>query len=115
MASTQLSNYLLSNRKRLSLSQEEMAFLLGQCGGDKVSRYERFARKPSLETAFAFEVIFQRPASELFAGLYQEVEQEVAERAKALASKIDRGKSTKESACKRQVFTSIANKSFIVS
>jgi transcriptional regulator with XRE-family HTH domain len=42
----QLPNYLLSNRKRLSLSQKDVAFLLGNQDGAKVSRYERFAREP---------------------------------------------------------------------
>jgi transcriptional regulator with XRE-family HTH domain len=103
MASSQLPNYLLSNRKRLSLSQEEVAFLLGNKGGAKVSRYERFAREPSLATALALEVIYQRSASELFAGLYQKVEQEVMARAKVLADGMDQGNP------KRQIFTNIAN------
>jgi len=57
--------------------------------GAKVSRYEQFVRDPGLETALACEVIFERPARELFAGLYQQIEQEVAERAKVLARKMD--------------------------
>jgi len=105
MASPQLSNYLISNRKRLSLSQKEVAFLLGNKGGAKVSRYERFDREPSLETALALEVIFQRSTSELFSGLYQKVEQEVIERAKTLANETDQGDP------KRQIFINIANKS----
>src|SRR5260221_12126771 len=103
MASPQLPNYLLSNRKRLALSQDEVAFLLGTKSGAKISRYERFAREPSLETALAFEMIFQRSTSELFGGLYQKVEQEVAARAKTLADRTtDR---------KRQILANIANKS----
>jgi transcriptional regulator with XRE-family HTH domain len=105
MISSQLPNYLRSNRKRLSLSQEEVAFLLGTQSGAKVCRYERFGREPSLETALAFEVIFQRSASELFGGLYQKVEQEVTARAKALAGQKDQGNP------KHQILTNIANKS----
>lgn len=111
MTSSQLPNYLRSNRKRLSLSQDEVAFLLGTQGGAKVCRYERFAREPSLETALAFEVIFQRSTSELFGGLYQKVEQEVTARAKALAGRIDQGKLNPQLAHKRQILTNIANKS----
>jgi transcriptional regulator with XRE-family HTH domain len=107
----QLPNYLRSNRKRLALSQEEVAFLLGTQSGAKVCRYERFAREPSLATALAFEVIFQRPASELFGGLYQKVQQEVATRAKTLAYRTDRGKFNRQTAHKCQILTSIANKS----
>jgi transcriptional regulator with XRE-family HTH domain len=105
MSSSQLPNYLLSNRKRLSLSQDEVAFLLGTQSGAKVSRYERFDRVPGLETALAFEMIFQRSPSELFGGLYQKVEREVAERAKALAEGMDQGNP------KRQILANIANKS----
>lgn len=90
MALSQLPNYLRSNRKRLALSQDEVAFLLGTRSGAKVCRDERFIREPSLKTALAYEVIFQKPTRELFGGLYQEIEQEVAARAKTLANRIDR-------------------------
>lgn len=111
MTSSQLPNYLRSHRKRLSLSQNDVAFLLGAQNGAKVCRYERFAREPSLETALAFEVIFQRSTSELFGGLYQKVEQEVTLRAKTLAGKTDQEKLNRRTAYKRQIFTKIANKS----
>src|ERR1035438_3366604 len=101
----QLPNYLRSNRKRLALSQEEVAFLLGSQSGAKVSRYEQFAREPSLETALACEMIFQRSASELFGGLYQKVETEVAERATTLARRMEQGKPNHQSARKRQIFS----------
>jgi transcriptional regulator with XRE-family HTH domain len=108
----QLPNYLLSNRKRLTLSQDEVAFLLGTQSGAKVCRYERFAREPSLEMALAFEVIFQRSASELFDGLYKKVEQEVAARAKELAARTDRQKPNRRTARKREILTNIANNVF---
>ena len=86
MPAPQLSNYLRSNRKRIALSQGEVAFLLGQQSSSQISRYERFEHVPSLETALACEVIFKSPISELFGGLYQKAEQDVAERARILAS-----------------------------
>src|SRR4051794_13547660 len=73
MSSTPLPNYLRSNRKRSGLSQDEVAFLLGAQSGAKVCRNERFVREPSLATALAYQAIFQRPASELFGGLYEEI------------------------------------------
>ena len=87
---SRLSNYLRANRKRLGLSQEEVSFLLGVVSSSKVSRYERFARDPSLETALAFEAILQRPVRELFPGLYQNVQEKVAARAKVLLYKTNR-------------------------
>ena len=82
-----LPNYLQSQRKHLSLSQEEVGFLLGIGGmnkGEKVCRDENFVREPSLQDAFAYEAIYGRPVRELFAGLYQQAKQEVATRAKIL-------------------------------
>src|SRR5712691_258127 len=96
MISPQLPNYLRANRKRLALSQDEVAFLLGTQSGAKVCRYERFVREPSLETAFAFEAVFQRPAREIFGGLYQKIEKEVAARAKLLTYKKDRRKPNRQ-------------------
>jgi len=108
MPSTQLPNYLRSNRKCLGLSQDEVAFLLGAQSGAKVSRYERFVREPSLATALAYEAIFQKPASELFGGLYQKMEQKVVARAKALTYRTDYQKPTRENTQKLQALTDIA-------
>src|SRR5258705_177541 len=83
-----LSNYLRTHRKRLALSQEEVAFLLGVNGPNKeikVCRDENNAREPSLQTALAYEVIYGKPVRELFAGLYEQVEGKVAERARLLS------------------------------
>jgi len=82
-----LPNYLRTHRQRLSLSQEEVAFLLGCKGaskGSKTSRDESFGREPSLRNAIAYELIYGRPLRELFAGLYEETEAELAKRAKIL-------------------------------
>ena len=108
MSSRLLPNYLRSHRKRLGLSQDEVAFLLGVRSGAKVCRNERFAREPSLATALAYEVIFQRPASELLGGLYQEIEQQVAERAKALTYRTDYQKRSPQNAKKLQAITALA-------
>ena len=82
-----LPNYLQSQRKRHSLSQEEVGFLLGANGmnkGEKVCRDENFGREPSLHDALAYEAIYGHPVRELCAGRYQQAEQAVAERAKIL-------------------------------
>ena len=83
-----LPNYLQSQRKRFALSQEEVGFLLGISGmtkGEKVCRDENFAREPSLQDALAYEAIYGVPVWELFAGRYQQAEQDVATRAKILS------------------------------
>jgi len=104
MALSQLPNYLRSNRKRLSLSQADMAFLLGKSERN-LPRYEQFYRTPDLETALACEVIFQRSANEIFGGLYQKAESSVIARAKLLAAKTT-------IPAKRDMLMKIANKAF---
>lgn len=88
MPRRKLPNYLRTHRKRTGFSQEELAFLLGCQNASKVSRYERFARLPTLKTALAYEAIFGASIRELFAGIYEEIEQEVRKRAETLAQKI---------------------------
>lgn len=88
--SSQLPNYLRSNRKRLGFSQEEIAFLLGAVNGAKICRYERFVREPSLESAIACEIIYQRPIRQLFPGRYRKRKDAVVERAKVLRHRLAR-------------------------
>jgi transcriptional regulator with XRE-family HTH domain len=104
----QFPNYLKSNRKRLGLSQGDVAFLLGMQQGGQVCRHERFTRAPSLEVALAYEAILQRSACELFNGLYQQVEQQVAVRAKAL---IEGGRPSRQNTLRSQLLTNLASKS----
>ena len=75
-----LDNYLRTFRKRTGLSQSEVAYLLGCRDGSKVSRYEHFQRQPNLETALAFEVIFNTPVREMFGGLHEQVEKKTLRR-----------------------------------
>lgn len=89
MSSSTLSNYIRSNRKRFGFSQWEIARLLGCVKGEAISRYERFARLPGLETALAFEIIFKIPVRDLFLGESRKVERAIRRRAKRLAATIE--------------------------
>jgi transcriptional regulator with XRE-family HTH domain len=80
-------NYLRTHRKRLGLSQKELAALLGAQSGAKICRYERVVREPTFKAAIAFELVFQRPLRELFKGLYREIASEITPRAKKLLAK----------------------------
>jgi transcriptional regulator with XRE-family HTH domain len=88
MPSKPLPHLLCAARKRRSLEQREVAFLIGSTDGSRVSRYETFERMPELRTALAFELIYGRPVGELFAGLREEVAEELAPRAKILRHRI---------------------------
>lgn len=84
-----LPNYLRSHRRRLRLSQDEVSFLLGVETGEMVCRHEQFGRNPSLLTAMAYEAIFDRPIRELFAGLYEKIQTDVANRAISLGRRLE--------------------------
>jgi transcriptional regulator with XRE-family HTH domain len=88
--SLKLPNYVRTYRKRAGLSQDELAFLLGCEGGTKVSRYERFARHPSLETVLACEAIFGVQVRDLFAGVFEKVEEQIKRRARILLKRLEK-------------------------
>ena len=106
--SSQLPNYLRAQRKRLALSQAEVAFLLGVASSAKVSRYECFGREPNLHNALAFEVIFQKSVSELFAGMYRATERKVVARARILLRRIAHQKASRANTRKRNLLSLIA-------
>lgn len=89
-----LDNYLRTYRKRFSLSQDEVAFLLGVKSGTKVSRYERRSRQPKLETVLGYAVIFGVQGRTLFAGIFNEVEGAIIRRAQVLARKLSAARQT---------------------
>jgi len=112
MSSSPLPNYLLASRKHLALSQEEVAFLLGFRGpsrGAQVCRDETFIREPSLETALAYEVIYQKPIRELFAGLYEQIERDVKARARILSYRKDQ-KADQQTVRKRAALADLATR-----
>jgi DNA-binding XRE family transcriptional regulator len=65
-----LKTYLRTYRRRTGLSQDEVAWLLGNTCGTSVSRHELGWRMPTLETALAYETILDAPVRELCAGLH---------------------------------------------
>jgi transcriptional regulator with XRE-family HTH domain len=88
MAVQRLENYLRTHRRQAGLSQDQMAYLLGARDGTKISRYERFARTPTLETALAYEAILGTPVRELFAGAYARAERTALRRARLLKKRL---------------------------
>ncbi|MGO8735354.1 MAG: helix-turn-helix transcriptional regulator [Terriglobia bacterium] len=88
MPSGKLKNYLRAYRKRSGLSQNDVASLIGTQTGASISRYERFSRQPTLQTALAYEVIFGIPAQELFSGLFEGAKKATLARANTLAEEL---------------------------
>ena len=88
MSPQPLQNYLRTFRRRFGLSQKEMAALLGGKSGTKISRYESFGRLPNVNAIWAYEVIFNEAACELFAGRYTEVRTAVRSHAQTLIAEL---------------------------
>jgi transcriptional regulator with XRE-family HTH domain len=81
---THVPNYLRTHRKRIGLSQRELAEALGFYDESPVSRHERFESTPPLSIAIGYEVVFRVPVSEIFAGLRDRVEKDVENRLRDL-------------------------------
>jgi len=111
--STKLENYLKTYRKRSGLSQNEIGYLLGCQNATRVSRYERFKRKPALETALACRAIFGVSVEDLFAGAYQKVERKTSKRAQLLTRKLNRATPTPMATRKLQILKAITSGSGI--
>lgn len=103
-----LENYLRMHRKRAGLTQGELAYLLGVQSSGKISRYERFARRPTLEAALALEIILGVPVRDLFEGVHDEVEHEVKKRARRLRRRLAERQAHKR---KLAVLAAMANRS----
>lgn len=84
MAETQtlqpLSNYVRMYRRKAGFTQRELGVLVGYGYESPVSRHERFLSLPPLAVALGYEILFEAPISELFAGVYEEVNIGIEER-----------------------------------
>ena len=64
-------------RKRVGLGQKSVARLLGYRCTSPISEYETGKLFPNLRTALKLSIIYQTPLPQLYASLYNEIEQEV--------------------------------------
>ena len=69
-------------RERRGLAQKQVAYLLNHKVTDQISRFERNVRYPNLKNALMLEIILGVPLRVLFAGLYEELHEQVQQRAK---------------------------------
>src|SRR5437868_13342535 len=72
-------NRLWRARKRRSLGQKQVAFLIEK-SIDEVSRYERGIHLPELQTLLALEIVYGTPLRLLYRELYEQVRVQIAER-----------------------------------
>ncbi|MCK1481006.1 helix-turn-helix transcriptional regulator [Bradyrhizobium sp. 197] len=79
-----LKSYIRPLRRRFGFTQKEIAFLIGAKCRTAISRLEGATRKPSLEAAFIFALLFDTTPSELFPGLMLELHEITVRRANDL-------------------------------
>lgn len=103
-----MPQYLRTFRKQAGFTQSDLACLLSVHTAENVSRYERLSRRPTLETAFGCQVIFNACPHELFPGLYREVEQGVRKRARQIWGRLGRAEREMH-ARKWAVYEALAN------
>jgi DNA-binding XRE family transcriptional regulator len=77
MTNNVVGNYLRAHRRRCGLSQRDLGLLAGYRNEWQVSRHERSKTVPPLLVALAYEIVFQVPVAELFAGFQSAVNEAV--------------------------------------
>ena len=110
MPPRRLSNYLKMYRKRSTLTQEEMAFLLGAARDSKVSRYENGRRIPAFPAILAYSIVFNAPLHDLFAGHYEETAITIHKRAQRLLAKLGTKPASPALARKMQFLQELAHR-----
>lgn len=71
------NNRLMLYRKRMKLSQKEVAAVLGLRNAGLLSHYERGTSRPSLERALALEIVYRVPVAFLFPELYESIRERI--------------------------------------
>jgi transcriptional regulator with XRE-family HTH domain len=98
-----LGNYLRARRRQWELTQKELAFLLGYDSAAIISRFERSGRRIPLALAFACYLIFDEDPKELFAHLFERVEEGGARRLSELYERLKRSKPSQRTAAKMRL------------
>jgi transcriptional regulator with XRE-family HTH domain len=73
-------NKLWIARKRVGLSQKQLASLLNHKTADQISRYERGSRIPTLRIALELEIALRTPLKHLFPELYEQLRKEIRQK-----------------------------------
>ena len=84
--SSQPQNHVRILRRRNSLTQQDLAFLLGSKEKSKVCRYEQGHRIPSLRTAIALGTIFNTTVGMMFSNVQRGTRRDIVSRITRLQS-----------------------------
>ena len=81
-------NYLFTHRKQSGLYLREVGKLIDYRNCGQISRHERSKAIPPLRTAFAYEVMFRVPLSQIFVGLYASIEEDIEDKLSELEAEL---------------------------
>src|SRR3989442_866869 len=107
MSEIGLPNYIRTCRKRVHLTQGEVAFLLGSKNTAGVCRHERFRQNPNLANLLAYEMLFRTPVRSLFSDAQRSVELKLQDRIRLLVQKLGKDKTSRVRARKLQLLNSL--------
>lgn len=107
MPRSHLSNYLRTKRLRAGFSQRELAELFGM-DRSVVTKAEG-ARPPTLRLTVVIEIVFGRPANELFPSFYSRLRRSVLMRALAMEQRLA-GRNDPASRKKRALLAELINR-----
>ncbi len=108
MGQKPLENYLRTYRRRLSLSQEDVAFLVGFDSDTTISHHERGRFIPTLDFLIAYEIVLGAPLRDLFAGKFDFIEADIKKRAVQLIKAIEQQPPSALKTRKLEVLSSLA-------
>lgn len=102
-------NYVRTQRQRHALSEEELALLINQRAKSSIALIESGDRLPTLESAFALQVVFGIELRQLFPDYYEQVEDGVMRRASLLHETLE-AKDDARSLTKRELLEAMASR-----
>src|ERR1039457_6561488 len=91
MTSNSVGTYLRFLRRKSRLSQRDLARILGSVSASQISRLERSRTLPSMLTPFGYQVVFRKPVSEIFPGLFHAAEAGVEDRLQGFEHELNSG------------------------
>ena len=98
MSNNVSGNYLRVHRRRCGLSQRDLGLLAGYKNEWQVSRHERSKTVPPLLVALAYEIVFQVPVAQLFAGFRKAVDDAVARNLEELKADLENRRAERQRA-----------------
>lgn len=95
-------------RRQVGLSQKELALLAAVEHRGSFARFELGTRLPGCDTVIALELVLGQPVQTLFAGLTEQIRDDLACRAQALLESLG-DKPTKEAILKLDLLSRLAH------